>query len=365
MPQEQFYDRAFIELFHHPKFIRSLLLDFIDEEWVRMIDLDSMHIEDGVHKRIGEPSLYSDLVISFDFQEEGEESSGQENSLEGETAGKPRGKRGASENQEPESKSKTRQKDFFLCLLLEFQSSYEPMSLRILEYLARLYRRQKTGHLYPVIPIVIYNGIASWREKLVFEEQFPFIPYSARPYLPLYRYILIDEKRYDDELLRKLKGAVAFFFRIDKVDLKKQDTIAERIIEILREVKDLDPGVHDMLSKYVEGIFSYKGIENEQVDEYIKKRRKSMLAQRVEEMKDQIREEGRLEGRVEGRAEGYGQGELRGRQKSLIRMLSKKFSLSPGEEQEILNCEDSDRLDEALDVILFADTKEAVLERLR
>lgn len=42
MPTEQFYDGAFAELFHHPKFIRSLLLDFIDEEWVLMIDLDSM-----------------------------------------------------------------------------------------------------------------------------------------------------------------------------------------------------------------------------------------------------------------------------------------------------------------------------------
>ena len=46
-------------------------------------------------------------------------------------------------------------------------------------------------------------------------------------------------------------------------------------------------------------------------------------------------------------------------------MLSKKFSLSPEAEEEILSCDDPDRLDEALDVILFADTKEAVLEKLR
>ena len=69
MPQEQFYDGAFAELFHHPKFIRSLLLDFIDEEWVRQIDLDSMKIEDGVHKGMGERPLFSDMVISFDFKQ--------------------------------------------------------------------------------------------------------------------------------------------------------------------------------------------------------------------------------------------------------------------------------------------------------
>lgn len=82
-----------------------------------------------------------------------------------------------------------------------------------------------------------------------------------------------------------------------------------------------------------------------------------MPAQRVALLKE--------EGREEGREEGYGQGELKGRQKSLIRMLSKKFSITPEEEQEILSCEDPDRLDEALDVILFADTKAAVLEKLR
>jgi len=381
MPQEQFYDGAFAELFHHPKFIRSLLFDFIDEEWVRQIDLDSMKIEDGVHKGMGERPLFSDMVISFDFLNKALkvvsgagscEPGAKEQHLPGAGgterkggAGPGPGKKSAEGKPKDETGSlpdvPQSPTGCSIYLLLEFQSSAESMSLRILEYLARLYRRQESKHLYPVIPIVIYNGIASWSEKPVFEKQFAFIPDSVRPYLPLYRYILIDEERFDEELLRKLKGAVAFFFRIDKVDLKKRDTVAERILEVLREMRRRDPEIHDLLSKYVEGIFSLRGIENEKVEEYIKKRRKPMLAQRVEEMKNQIREEGR----EEGRAEGYGQGELKGQQKSLIRQLSRKFSLSPEEEQEILSCDDPDRLDEALDVILFADTKEAVLEKLR
>jgi len=381
MAQEQFYDGAFAELFHHPKFIRSLLLDFIDEEWVLMIDLDSMKIEEGVHKGIGERPLYSDMVISFDFlnrplRDVSTTRSDDTGTTERHLSGK--GDPGPEEKQseeEPEVEKKAvsavprSPKGFSIYLLIEFQSSAESMSLRILEYLARLYRRQKKDRLYPVIPVVIYNGIASWNERPVFEEQFAFIPNSLRPYLPLYRYILIDEERYDDELLGRLKGAVASFFRIDKVDLNEREAAAEKIIEVLREIGEQDTETHDLLIKYVEGIFSWKGIENEKVEEYIKKRRKTMLAQRWEAIKEESKEEGRVEGlekgRVEGRVEGYGQGELKGRQMSLIRMLSRKFSLSPEEEQEILSCEDPERLDDALDVILFADTKAAVLEKFR
>ena len=240
MPQEQFYDKAFAELFHHPKFIRSLLLDFIDEEWVCLIDLDSMKIEEGEHKSMGDRPLRSDLVISFDFLA---------------------GPGGAPEHG---SEVPPSPKGFSIYLLLE--------------YLSRLYRRQKSNRLYPVIPIVIYNGIVPWREKPVFEEQFVFIPDSLRPNLPLYRYILIDEGRYDEALLRRLKGEVAAFFRIDTVDLGNREAAADRIIEVLQEMRGQDEEIHSLLSRYVE--------------EYIKRRRKPMLAQRWEALLEKNKEEG-------------------------------------------------------------------------
>src|SRR6056297_1626750 len=169
MPQEQFYDGAFAELFHHPKFIRSLLLDFIDEEWVRQIDLDSMKIEDGVHKGMGERPLFSDMVISFDFLNRplkvvSVAGSGEPGAKEQHLPGADRAggagpgpvEKPAEENPKDEMgalpdipQSPTRSPTgFSIYLLLEFQSSAESMSLRILEYLARLYRRQESKHLY-------------------------------------------------------------------------------------------------------------------------------------------------------------------------------------------------------------------------
>lgn len=67
MKEKKFYDSAFAELFHNPKFIRSLLLDFIDEPWVHMLDLSSMRIEEGEHKKMNSKTLRNDLIISFDF----------------------------------------------------------------------------------------------------------------------------------------------------------------------------------------------------------------------------------------------------------------------------------------------------------
>ena len=100
----------------------------------------------------------------------------------------------------------------------------------------------------------MYNGLEPWSENPNFFSKFGFIPDSLRPYIPLYRYILIDEGRYDKELLAKLKGAVAAFFQIDTVDLDNREAAAETIIAVLREMRARDPEVFLLLSKYIEGL---------------------------------------------------------------------------------------------------------------
>jgi hypothetical protein len=49
----------------------------------------------------------------------------------------------------------------------------------------------------------------------------------------------------------------------------------------------------------------------------------------------------------------------------LVRLASKKFSLTDEEHALIEGCEDLDRLAAALDEIIFAETKEQVLAKLR
>ena len=77
------------------------------------------------------------------------------------------------------------------------------------------------------------------------------------------------------------------------------------------------------------------------------------------------REEGREEGRQEGREEGREQGRVADKQDVLIRLLSRKFGVSNAERESIRGVEDPDRLDAALDEFVVAETKEAVLEKLK
>ena len=64
---------------------------------------------------------------------------------------------------------------------------------------------------------------------------------------------------------------------------------------------------------------------------------------------DELMEEGELKGKIEEK------------QQVLVRLLKRKFSLSPEEAQRVLAVHDPDRLDSALDEIITAERKEEVL----
>ncbi len=47
----KFYDEAFAEVFNNPKIVKSLLEDFIHEDWVNMIDFSRMETSKSIIKR--------------------------------------------------------------------------------------------------------------------------------------------------------------------------------------------------------------------------------------------------------------------------------------------------------------------------
>ena len=189
--------------------------------------------------------------------------------------------------------------NLYIFILMEFQSKAEPMILRLLEYLSRIYRKQKTEQntLYPVVPIIIYNGRDKWKENNIFIEHFPLISDDIIKYIPDFKYILIDIARFGDELLKNLKDAVSYFFLLDKTDIKRKDRAAKRIIGILKELRKADPEIFKLLGRYISGLLKYKGVEIDTINDYIDDRGESMLAQSIDELKEEGREEGREEER--------------------------------------------------------------------
>ena len=74
-----------------------------------------------------------------------------------------------------------------------------------------------------------------------------------------------------------------------------------------------------------------------------------------------LRKEGKIEGKVEGKIEG----EILKSQNTLIKQMSKKFGLTENEINLIKNCSNINKLDQALEDILFSDNKSDILKELR
>lgn len=109
----------------------------------------------------------------------------------------------------------------YLLVLLEFQSGNDPrMALRNLEYTALLYRELDRrgqlgppGHWPPVLPVVLYNGAASWTGRLEMRSLIADVPAALAPCQPAQRSLLLDERRVgvDDLPLGNLMRAVIGF----------------------------------------------------------------------------------------------------------------------------------------------------------
>ena len=263
--RKKFYNDAFREVFSNVNLVKSLLTHFVEDDWVKLIDFSTMKVKPSTFIGISEDKRESDLLLEF--------------SLKNDTK-------------------------ILIFILIEFQSTYERMRLRLLEYMLRTYREQlKTSNkLSVVVPIVIYNGVEEWKEDTRFIRYFQIPDDRGKKYIPDFEYILVDVNRLDDELLGRLKTEVSYFFLLDKTNLHEVGKASKRISAIFRELKNLDPRLSKLLGRYMLGLLNYKGIEAEQIVDYLSEGGggKGMLAQSIEEIRREAIEEGMERGIEEG-----------------------------------------------------------------
>ncbi len=162
--RKKFYADAFKEVFSNVNIVKSLLTDFVGEHWVTLIDFTTMKVKPSTFMGISEDKRESDLLLEFSLQNDTK---------------------------------------ILIFILIEFQSTYERMMLRLLEYMLRTYREQfKTSNkLSVVVPIVIYNGAEEWKEDTRSINYFQIPDDQGKKYIPDFEYILVDVNRLDDELL--------------------------------------------------------------------------------------------------------------------------------------------------------------------
>jgi hypothetical protein len=177
------HDQSYKLLFSHQQMVADLLRGFVTDDWVQAVDLTTLEHVHSSH-------------ISDDLRE-----------------------------REDDMLWRVRWQDTWLCvyLLLEFQSAVgKYMAVRIQTYVGLLYEglirsRQLTpsGMLPPVVPIVLYNGRASWTAALDVAELIEAMPGGLARYRPRLPYLLIDEARYSDSELAAGQNLTAALFRLE------------------------------------------------------------------------------------------------------------------------------------------------------
>jgi predicted transposase YdaD len=167
------HDSSYKLLFSHSEMVADLIRGFVREDWVEELDFSTL-------ERVSETS------VSHDLRE-------REDDLIWRLRWGGRW--------------------LYVYLLLEFQSSVDRfMAVRLLTYIGLLYQDlaaageiPRGGRLPPVLPIVLYNGEADWWAAASLDELGePDLPAQLRRYQPRFRYLLLEEHRYDDAELVQL-----------------------------------------------------------------------------------------------------------------------------------------------------------------
>jgi hypothetical protein len=175
------HDHSYKLLFSHPEMVRDLLRGFVRRPWVGQLDFSTLERVSGTYVSDDLDGRTSDIVW----------------------------------------RARCGERDVYIAI--EFQSSTDQeMALRVLSYVVLLYQellREKKivleAGLPTVVPIVLYNGESRWSASRDFTSLLCESPEGAAEYRPQFRYLLIDERRYDDRELARLGNRVATLFRLE------------------------------------------------------------------------------------------------------------------------------------------------------
>lgn len=93
----------------------------------------------------------------------------------------------------------------YVCILFEHKSYVDSLAaLQVLRYMVHgwEYSLRQHARLWPVIPIIVYHGVARWTLPQNFQAIFS-LPEALQPHVPEFRYILSDMSAYSDEELKR------------------------------------------------------------------------------------------------------------------------------------------------------------------
>jgi predicted transposase/invertase (TIGR01784 family) len=251
-------------------------------------------------------------------------------------------------------------------ILIEHKSYADRWAVfQLLKYMMRLWDKERVksaaGKNLPIIvPVLLYHGTRKWRLPIDFPSYFAMQD-ELKAYVPAFRPILIDLQGMEDQ---DLPGS-AMIQAVLKTLKYSRRNLRMYLEEILRGVSTVP--MDERHRAFTTALLRYIVIGGSDVDEQDVDRAVRSLGMRevTEEymtVAEQLIERGKREGILEGKREGI----LEGKKGSLLHQLSQKFgTVSEADEQRIMSTKSSDKLDQALGMILKSDSIEEILKPLR
>ena len=280
-------------------------------------------------------------------------------------------------------KLRSRDEWLYVYLLLEFQSTPDDfMALRMLTYTCLLYedlvKRKLTpgAGLPPVLPILLYNGKTPWSKADQIADLVDS-PEGLKPYVPRFRYHLIDEGRLPEDLLEPTDDPVAALFKLERAETSEDlfeglksvlETTRARNLRSLRE--DLIKWLHRNVLPIrfagqdvpeVRNLLEAPQMLAETIktwpEKWLKEGREQGRAEGKAEGRAEGKAEGRAEGKAEGRAEGKAEAAAEERQSSIFEVCSARgLELSESQRRRISDTRDLDQLRDWLIKAVAADS---------
>ena len=169
-----------------------------------------------------------------------------------------------------------------------------------------------------MVPVVLYNGEDRWTAAREIGELIETVPGGLEDYRPQMRYLLLDERQYQDSELASLRNLVAALFRLENSRGPEElSRVIEALIEWLQAPEQAD--LSRAFVVWLRRSFLVRRIPGVEIPEIENLQEvRTMLAERVKDWTEQWREEGsRKGGRKEraagGRAAGGAAGRAAGR----------------------------------------------------
>ncbi len=258
--QHRSHDSAYKYLFSNKKIFHQLITRYVDLDFAKKIDLDSIQSVDKSFIADSMARRESDLIYQVNVDDQ----------------------------------------DFYIYILVEFQSSVDKsIPIRMLLYILHLYdmtyRNSKEGKLPAIFPILLYNGSENW--TIPYQVQELIHPHIPERFIPHFSYYPIIEKDIPPAKLEKLKGLVSAVFYLEQQDNPKR--LAQAIEDVVSFLEAEQPEELRMFANWINEIFkghlSPKDIEKITNLAEVK----PMLAKVADQIRDEGKEEGIQEGKIE------------------------------------------------------------------